>query len=127
MFSKKNIVGEIEKILKGLPSREQMMRDLTMGNVVVRHKDGDMAVVKSLDPQLLEKVWKIYQLRLLIHSNVLCLEKDGVRPTHFTEHISKLFEELEYDIHSFSVQNDSISQGGFVELEVFKQKKPPIN
>lgn len=132
MVFKKGVDGEIKKkieeILKNPPSYKEMTTDLRMGNVLIRQRSGDLSLLKSIDKNLLERIWKSYKITSLINQNTQKLKKMGVAPRFVQKQIKSFSRQFFQEVDkTLTNPIEGTFRGGFLELEVFNKQGGVVN
>lgn len=118
---KQTLKERIHEILTHPPHYEEMIRDLKMNNVVVRRRGGNIELFKTVNKNLLERVWKSYKMNSLIDDNAFALEEIGIDGEALQKAVRYSLNDLGEEVNK-NLQSpiDGFADEGFLEIEVFK-------
>ncbi len=124
MLEAKNLKKEIKDVLLNPPPLEKMLLDIKMTRVSLKQKGGDIGLFRTINKNLVEKIWKTLKMKALIKKNAQKLKELGFSETAARKHVRLLLKEVDNHIN---LENnhpiEGFAEGGFLELEVLREKK----
>jgi len=120
--------SQIEKALFNPPEAQQMLNELRMENLHLRQKNGDIELFKTINPALVERVWKTLKISEIVSKNSNELKKLGLTNQQLITQAQKLVagaEENPNDLINNPIEG--FAKEGFLEIEVFKKNKATRN
>jgi len=120
--------SQIKAALFNPPESDQMLNELRMENLRLRQKNGDIELFKTINPTLVEKVWKTLKISKIVNSNQTELKELGLDDQELLTQAQRLVagpQDGAADLVGSPIEG--FVREGFLEIEIFKKDKLSIN
>jgi len=124
----KQLKSEIERTLFNPPNHKQMLNELRMENLRLRQKNGNIELFKTINPALVERVWKTLKISQIVGNNSKELGELGISTQQLMAQAQGLVLGAEQNPNN--LLNNPIEgfvNGDFLEIEIFKKAKMTQN
>jgi hypothetical protein len=125
----KQLKSEIERALFYPPDHKQMLNELRMENLRLRQKNGNIELFKTINPALVERVWKTLKISQIVGNNSKELGELGISTQQLMAQAHSLVLGAEQNLNNNLLSNpiEGFANGDFLEIEIFKKAKTTQN
>lgn len=118
-----SLFGEIQKIISGKPSINQMFEEVQMMKFKIKPIQGDLMSFNLKNEQFIESLWSLGKLDEFFHKEFPVLSKKDKEI--FTKIFDSLYFKYQQQLNQTNLQQKKVNltKTGLLELEIYKERK----